>query len=67
MTDDSEFPAQRESTKILDAHYGHQQRHGRSSISERYGLSLQPSAKKIAFSPNPNNCSEFAIIEQIQS
>jgi hypothetical protein len=64
-TDVSEFPALQEATQILDALDGHRQRQVCAFCAERYGWSLQPSAKKITSSPNPNNRSEFAAIEQI--
>ncbi|MDR3690905.1 MAG: hypothetical protein P4L46_16115 [Fimbriimonas sp.] len=49
----------------MDALDGHRQRQVCAFIAERYGLNLQPSAKKSTFNPNPNNRSEFAAIEQI--
>ena len=65
MTDVSEFPALQEATQILDALDGHRQRQVCAFCAERYGWNLQPSAKKITSSQNPNNRSEFAAIEQI--
>ena len=65
MNDVSEFPALQEATQILDALDGHRQRQVCAFCAERYGWNLQPSAKKITSSPNPNNRSEFAAIEQI--
>ncbi len=64
-TDVSEFPALQEAARILDALDGHRQRQACAFFAERYGWNLQPSAKKITFSPNTNNRSEFAAIEQI--
>jgi hypothetical protein len=65
MTDVSEFPAIAAVAQVVDQLDSHRQRQVCGFFAERYGWNLQPSAKKITFSPNPNNRSEFAAIEQI--
>jgi hypothetical protein len=65
MTDVSEFPAIAAAAQVVDQLDGHRQRQVCAFFAERYGWNLQPSAKKITPSPNPNNRSEFAAIEQI--
>jgi hypothetical protein len=64
-TDVSEFPAIANAAQVVDQLDGHRQRQVCAFFAERYGWNLQPSAKKITLSPNPNNRSEFAAIEQI--
>jgi len=53
-----EFPPLQEATQVLAALDGHRQ--VCVFFAERYGWNSQPSAKKITFGPNSNNCSEFA-------
>jgi hypothetical protein len=64
-TDVSEFPAIGSAAQVVDQLDPHRQRQVCAFVAERYGWNLQPSGKKITFSPNPNNRSEFAAIEQI--
>jgi hypothetical protein len=63
MTEISEFPAIANAAQVVDALDGHRQRQVCAFLAARYGQNLQPSAKKIAPAPNPNNRSEFAAIE----
>jgi hypothetical protein len=63
MTDVSEFPAIAAAAQVVDQLDGHRQRQVCAFLAARYGWNLQPSAKKVAPAPNPDNRSEFAAIE----
>ena len=63
MTDVSEFPAIANAAQVVDQLDDHRQRQVCAFLAARYGMNLQPSTKKIAPAPNPNNRSEFAAIE----
>ena len=64
MTGDvSEFPAIASAAQVVDQLDGHRQRQVCAFLAARYGWNLQPSGKKIAPAPSPNNRSEFAAIE----
>jgi hypothetical protein len=65
MTAASEFPDLQEATQVIDQLDEHRRRQVMAFGFERYGFSLQPSAKKIIPTPNPNNRSEFAALEQL--
>jgi hypothetical protein len=63
-TNVSEFPAFERVTQAVDNLVDpHRQRQVCAFLAARYGWNLQPSAKKLAANPNPNNRSEFAAIE----
>jgi hypothetical protein len=63
MNDLAEFPAIANAAQVVDQLDGHRQRQVCAFLAARYGWNLQPSAKKIAPAPNPDNRSEFAAIE----